>query len=623
MAKTQKTRLEPKMSESSKDTSDRFNSPDQEQPPSGASGAQKGIKKPDTPDKPGRKGKYGFKPTVDKTVDQAIDQAVNEEAAHTEPEFDSALGSPNTLFARLPGFLKAVSSLKLTVVLFAISILLVFFGTLAQVNQGIWTVVDHYFRSWVVMIEFKIFFPPSWGVAPGWGFPFPAGWLVGTLLIINLLSAHMVRFKVTAKGARLAAGLVLIAAGIAVTATIIVTGIEQDSSNLGDGSRNWRIAYQLFYGQAASLILLAGCIFIFKKRGGIVLLHAGIILLMLSETITGLAAIEGSMVIMEGQTVNFVGESRRSELAIIDESDPKDDDVVVIPSSLLAPGKVIQHKDLPVDVEVMGFHVNSRRPVFMQDLQREEQQLSMQTRRFQEAIAQAKSMPLPPDVDRQDFEERLARLKDTLADMIKQRNKLNVQIKAARQGIANTPVNIGDGLTIWVEPQPEGAGVGESSNDAPLAYINFKKKGTDESLGIFLLSQHLEPMPQTIMVGSKNYKVNLRPRRIYKPYSITLNDFRHDLYPGTDTPKNFSSDVRLVDESRQVDRPVKIWMNNPLRYRNDTLYQASFLLGDKGTILQVVDNASWLIPYLALMIVATGLLAHFGMHLVRFLKWRF
>ena len=53
--------------------------------------------------------------------------------------------------------LKPIASLQLTVALFAMSLVLVFFGTLAQKNAGIWYVVDQYFWSWVVLIDTQLF----------------------------------------------------------------------------------------------------------------------------------------------------------------------------------------------------------------------------------------------------------------------------------------------------------------------------------------------------------------------------------------------------------------------------------------------------------------------------------
>src|SRR5262245_37177548 len=91
--------------------------------------------------------------------------------------------------------LKSLASLRLTVVLFALSLGLVFFGTLAQMNAGIWTVVGEYFRSLLVWVPFQLFvqfgqvffaFPKSWHL-PG-AFPFPGGWALGAALLLNLVA---------------------------------------------------------------------------------------------------------------------------------------------------------------------------------------------------------------------------------------------------------------------------------------------------------------------------------------------------------------------------------------------------------------------------------------------------
>ena len=37
----------------------------------------------------------------------------------------------------------------------------------------------------------------------------------------------------------------------------------------------------------------------------------------------------------------------------------------------------------------------------------------------------------------------------------------------------------------------------------------------------------------------------MRQRRFYKQFALTLLNFAHDRYAGTDIPKNFSSRVRL------------------------------------------------------------------------------
>jgi hypothetical protein len=63
-------------------------------------------------------------------------------------------------------------------------------------------------------------------------------------------------------------------------------------------------------------------------------------------------------------------------------------------------------------------------------------------------------------------------------------------------------------------------------------------------------------------------------------------------------------------------------MNNPLRYAGETYYQAAWLPNDSGTVLQVVRNPSWLTPYLACVMVASGLVIQFLSHLVGFARKR-
>lgn len=407
--------------------------------------------------------------------------------------------SPRAERGPIQKILWALASLRLTVVLFSMAIVLVFCGTLAQVDMGIWTAVNQYFRSAYVWIPLQLFVhfgqvffcvSPS-AHLPG-SFPFPGGWLIGGVLLVNLLAAHAVRFKA-----------------------------------------NWR-------------------------RSGILMLHAGLIILMLSELITGLFAIEGNMTIDQGGSSNFLEHRDATELAIIDLSDPKTDEVVAIPQKILRKGGLIRHEALPFDVVLDRYMVNS-----------------------------------------------------TLEEKTSSSNE--------------NPATAGDGRSlVAIEKRPVTGTDPEQKIDLASAYVTFKKKGADQALGTYLVSAwlYLRDMPQRVTVDDKTYDVYLRFKRTYKPYTIHLIKFSHDLYVGTDKPKNFSSLVRLDDPSRNEHREVLISMNAPLRYQGETFYQSSFLPGDKGTILQVVRNPGWLMPYIACGMVSLGMIFHFGLHLIGFLRLR-
>jgi len=93
----------------------------------------------------------------------------------------------------------------------------------------------------------------------------------------------------------------------------------------------------------------------------------------------------------------------------------------------------------------------------------------------------------------------------------------------------------------------------------------------------------------------------------------------HERYEGTQTPKDLAVNP-IGDRGDGVDRELRIWMNNPLRYAKRTFYQSGYLPEDEGTVLQVVRNDSWMIPYLSCMIVFIGMAAQFGLSLRRMRK---
>ena len=158
-------------------------------------------------------------------------------------------------------------------------------------------------------------------------------------------------------------------------------------------------------------------------------------------------------------------------------------------------------------------------------------------------------------------------------------------------------------------------------NERNLPAADFSIFQKDQLIGTWRLAAGF-PRPINFQVGNKSYQAVLRPKRFYKPFAIKLVQFRHDRYAGTDIAKNFSSRIRLLDPSRHEDRESLIFMNNPLRYRGFTFYQAGFDNNDQTTVLQVARNPSWLVPYISCALIVAGLLVQFGMHLVSFVKRR-
>ena len=97
--------------------------------------------------------------------------------------------------------------------------------------------------------------------------------------------------------------------------------------------------------------------------------------------------------------------------------------------------------------------------------------------------------------------------------------------------------------------------------------------------------------------GSKVYEL---------PFSIKLNDFIADKYPGTEKSYSaFASEVTVIgDESFDY----RIFMNNILNYKGYRFFQASFDPDEKGTVLSV-NNDFWgtAITYLGYILLYIGL----------------
>lgn len=181
------------------------------------------------------------------------------------------------------------------------------------------------------------------------------------------------------------------------------------------------------------------------------------------------------------------------------------------------------------------------------------------------------------------------------------------------EGFSQVKTTAGFGSDIWWRADPHVTEM--DKRDMPSGIVELLTPAG--SLGTFLISAYLT-RPQELTHNGRQYQLTLRPQRFYKPFSVSLLEFKHDKYPGTEIPKNFSSRVRLLHPDKSVDREVLIYMNNPLRFNGETYYQASFDTDNQGTILQVVRNPSWLTPYFSCVLVGAGLIVQFLQHLIGF-----
>ena len=553
--------------------------------------------------------------------------------------------------------LKALGSLKITTTMFALGILIVLFGTLAQDEMDMASVKREFFTCWIASVPFDILFPITLfphdsPILGGYGVLFPGGATIGFILLINLIAAKVTRFSVHAKGSRLVLGTLISLLGAALITGVIVSGhavnglqgrppvtydmlwgwlkiglaicslallaysifgkmptlarvislvgaaisvaltltvlMGGESVRLDDPGL--RIVWQLLQASIASCVALAGLWIVFGKRGGNVLIHAGVGLLMVGQFVFGDRQVEQRISMAEGASTNLAVIEDELEIALIDTSDEDEDVVYAIPEWMLrkynGSDYVIDDEMLPCKVRIVEFMRNS-------------------------------SLAAVPE----DKEKNVA--------------------------------TIGLGLSAIAKPEKEIGGAMQDSRNIAAAYLELIDRSSDEQIGVIMLSQAINDAAQLSrggslssqmkarlsprflqMVGGVNaisdryeeveiagteFKAAIRFRQERKPYDVFLKDVERIDYSGTETPRDYSSRIVITDRESGDSQEDKTWMNNPIRYRGETFYQSRYdklPLNDgsqlETTGLQVVENAGWVIPYVCCMMVFWGMFAHFG-----------
>lgn len=100
------------------------------------------------------------------------------------------------------------------------------------------------------------------------------------------------------------------------------------------------------------------------------------------------------------------------------------------------------------------------------------------------------------------------------------------------------------------------------------------------------------------MMGGLEFKISYGSKITELPFSLKLNDFILEHYPGSASPSGYKSDVTVINKAGNTEKPFLIFMNNILKYRGFRFYQSSYDQDEKGTILSVNhDMAGMIVTY--------------------------
>lgn len=513
--------------------------------------------------------------------------------------------------------LKFISSLKLTIVLLAFGIALVFFGTLAQVDEGLYAAQNRWFRSFFVVNAHlgRLYIPI-----------FPGGYLIGFTLLVNLIAAHAVRFKFAWRKSGILLvhfGIILLLLGQLLTDMLATESamrleVGQTANYSEDFHANELIVVNTSDPASDEVVAIPERL-VAKKRE---ITHPSLPVKLLVKNYWPNCEVTAR----PPATAQPSGATHGSFT-----------NYLVLP---LAEDKA-QDSRAAALLEIIGDN-SSLGTWLVPSRTQEPQQVRFGNRRWTVSLVFAPAMGgnflLLSDASRA-RDEQPDPIPESELQAGKEISPSNApfkirvrqfwrQCRLYRQPstLATVPeINRGPFQGMMVEPIAPAKTM--DSRNLPAAVV--EAVGPSGSLGTWLLPAGYNTT-QEFELGGKTYQLAMRFARHYKPFSVTLLKATHEKYPGTEKPKDFRSRVRVQRADTGEVRETEIYMNAPLRFAGYTFFQyqmsadeLAVRAGQKpSSTFQVVKNPSWLAPYISCILVGLGLCVQFMIHLVGFVTKR-
>jgi len=100
------------------------------------------------------------------------------------------------------------------------------------------------------------------------------------------------------------------------------------------------------------------------------------------------------------------------------------------------------------------------------------------------------------------------------------------------------------------------------------------QKENDLKTIVLKADQGLLSRSSVLDIGGTRLQLNYGPKPIKLPFSLHLNDFQLERYPGSTSPSSYASEITVIDGESSY--PYRIFMNNVLDHRGYRFFQASY-----------------------------------------------
>ncbi|MDX1601780.1 MAG: cytochrome c biogenesis protein CcsA [Salinimicrobium sediminis] len=372
-----------------------------------------------------------------------------------------------------------------------------------------------------------------------------------------------------------------------------------------------------------------------KEKWSSLLLHLSFILILVGAFVTRYISYEGMMPIREGATENtFLSEKTFLTTFIDGEIDGQPRRRVVEEALLLAPGASNEHtfntdyNGQPVKLEIIDF-IHGAEEGLVEDPEgknylkiveagggdRHDHYLEEGEVSSIHNVLFTLNKPTEGAINitfedgdyfiSSPFEGSYLRMADqqqgeVQADTIQPLVLRSLYNMAGMQFVLPEPVVRGKYDIIPTEEKTEG------QQDA--AVVRVTTNGESETVKL-LGGQGRINDPIKLNLGGLEFYVRYGSKEYELPFSIKLNDFIAEKYPGTENSySSFKSKVTVIDEG-QENFDYEIFMNHVLDHRGYRFFQASFDPDEKGTVLSVNHDywGTW-ITYIGYTLLYIGLM---------------
>ena len=143
----------------------------------------------------------------------------------------------------------------------------------------------------------------------------------------------------------------------------------------------------------------------------------------------------------------------------------------------------------------------------------------------------------------------------------------------------------------------------ELKDDALVVDIKVKDVKKETTI---LYRQGFIPIEHKVDFDNIKVSISYGSKAIQTPFSIHLDDFQLERYPGSTSPSAYASEVQVIDNGERFLH--RIFMNNVLDYKGYRFFQASYDTDELGTVLAVNHDALGTnVTYLGYLLMMIGM----------------